>query len=113
MRARVELNANQSTVAALFIDVRTGFVYGLSETTAKASGLTNAWGSRDTVDRKRLDAEREAFGRFIPEAERTWADIAKRYASRYIHTSRRIVPMQADVRNYRSCDYATLIAPTR
>ncbi len=31
-----------STASALFIDVRTGFVYGLAEATARASGLTNA-----------------------------------------------------------------------
>jgi hypothetical protein len=78
--ARVELIADQSTVAALFVDVLTGFVYGLTETTAK-----NLWPDKClgfARHRKRLDAEREAFGRFIPEAERTWADIAKRYASR-------------------------------
>ncbi|CAI4033343.1 hypothetical protein DNFV4_03779 [Nitrospira tepida] len=69
-----------STASALFTDVRTGFVYGLSEATANATGLTNVWGSTDTVDRKRLEAEREAFALLIPQMEKTWAGIAKQYA---------------------------------
>lgn len=68
-----------STASALFTDVRTGFIYGVAEATAKASGLTNAWGSSDTVDKKRLEAEEQAFTLLIPQAEKTWAGIAKQY----------------------------------
>lgn len=68
-----------STASALFIDVRTGYVYGLGEATAKASGLTNAWSSGDTVDRKRLDAEQEAFARLLVVAAKTWSGIVARY----------------------------------
>ena len=69
-----------STASALFIDVRTGFIYGASEATAKASGLTSFWGSQDTVDRKRLEAERDAFGLLVAEAGKTWSGIAGQYA---------------------------------
>lgn len=69
-----------ATASALFIDVRTGFIYGVAEATAKASGLTNFWSSSDTVDRKRLEAEREAFGLLLAEAGKTWARIAGQYA---------------------------------
>ena len=65
-----------STASALFTDVRTGYTYGVAEATAKASGLTNAWGSRDTIDKKRLDAEQRAFLLLISEAEKTWQGIA-------------------------------------
>jgi hypothetical protein len=69
-----------STASALFTDVRTGFVYGLSEATAKATGLTNIWGSSDTVDLKRVEAEHEAFKLLIPQLEKTWTGIATEYA---------------------------------
>ncbi len=69
-----------STASALFTDVRTGFVYGLAEATAKASGLTNVWSSQGTIDAKRLEAEKQAFALLIPQVEKTWAGIAKQYA---------------------------------
>ncbi len=68
-----------STASAIFSDVRTGFVYGVAEGTAKATGLTNAWSSRDTVDRKRIGAEREAFQLLMTEAARTWSSVAAQY----------------------------------
>ena len=68
-----------STAAAVFTDVRTGFVYGVAEATAKASGLTNAWGSSDTVDRKRIEAEEDAFRQLVAEAGKAWGGIAKQY----------------------------------
>ncbi|HET8761481.1 MAG TPA: hypothetical protein VFN94_10445 [Nitrospiria bacterium] len=68
-----------STASALFTDVRTGFVYGTAESTAKASDLTSFWGSKNTIDKKRLEAEQHAFNAFVPEAEKTWAGIAKQY----------------------------------
>lgn len=68
-----------ATASALFTDVRTGFVYGLSEATAKATGLTNVWGSSDTIDLKRIEVEQEAFKLLIPQLEKTWAGIAAQY----------------------------------
>ena len=39
-----------SSASAVLIDVRSGFVlYGVAESTAKESRLTNAWGSNDTL----------------------------------------------------------------
>ncbi|MCC6139403.1 MAG: hypothetical protein IT389_02165 [Nitrospira sp.] len=74
------ITATASTASALFTDVRTGFVYGLSEATAKTAGLTNVWGSSDTVDLKRVEAEQEAFKLLVPQLEKTWVGIAKQYA---------------------------------
>jgi len=70
-----------STASALFVDVRTGFVYGVVEATAKQSGLTNAWGSTDTVDRKRIAAEQEAVDALLTEARATWARIVEQQAA--------------------------------
>lgn len=69
-----------STASALFTDVRTGFIYGVAEATEKATGLTNVWGSSDTVDKKRIEAEQQAFALLIPQAEKTWAGIVQQYA---------------------------------
>lgn len=68
-----------STASAVFTDVRTGYSYGTAEATAKASGLSDAWGSSDSVDKKRLEAEQQAFTQLLVEAQKTWAGITDRY----------------------------------
>lgn len=52
-----------------------------AEATAKESGLTNAWGSRSTIDRKRVAAEQAAFDLMLGEAAKTWAGIASTHGS--------------------------------
>lgn len=69
-----------STASALFIDVRSGYVYGQAEGTARASGLTNIWHSSATVDRKRIEAERSAFVDMMASAKKTWTGIVAHYA---------------------------------
>jgi hypothetical protein len=68
-----------STASALFIDVRTGFVYGVAEATSKTSGLTNIWSSSSTIDKKRVEAEQAAFDLLLAQATTTWAGIANQY----------------------------------
>jgi hypothetical protein len=68
-----------STASAVLMDVRTGFIYGLAESTAKTSGLTNAWGSKDKVDRKRIEAEQQAFRLMLGETEKTWSGVSRQY----------------------------------
>lgn len=68
-----------STASAMFTDVRTGYTYGTVEATAQASGLSKAWGEAKIVDKKRLEAEHQAFTQLLTEAEKTWAGIATRY----------------------------------
>jgi len=69
-----------ATASALFIDVRSGFVYGVAESTAKKSGLTNVWNSGSTIDRKRLEAEKEATAGLMEQAARTWTGITAQYS---------------------------------
>jgi hypothetical protein len=66
-----------STASAILTDVRTGYIHGVAEATAKATGLTNFWSSSGTVDKKRLEAEREAFQLLVKEAGKTWAGIVR------------------------------------
>lgn len=66
-----------ATASAILVDTRTGYIHGVSEATAKATGLTNFWSSSDTVDKKRLEAERESFQLLVKETAKAWAGIAK------------------------------------
>jgi len=65
-----------STASAIFTDVRTGYTYAVAESTAKASGLTNIWGSRGTIDRKRVETEQAAFRQMLIEAQKAWERVA-------------------------------------
>lgn len=69
-----------STASAVFVDVRSGFVYGVVEATDKQSGLTNAWSSSGTVDAKRVATEREACRLLLAEARETWGGIVAEHA---------------------------------
>jgi hypothetical protein len=69
-----------STASAMFVDVRTGFVYGLGEATAREQGLASFWTSAEQVDRKRVAAEQRAFGDLLGELERTWRGIERQHA---------------------------------
>lgn len=68
-----------ATASAVFTDVRTGFIYGVAESTKKVSGLTSVWGQRSTIDRKRVEAEQSAFDELVTQASTAWAGIARQY----------------------------------
>jgi hypothetical protein len=68
-----------ATASALFIDVRSGFIYGVAESTARKTGLTNIWNSGSMIDRKRIEAESEAVTGLVDQAARTWSGIAAHY----------------------------------
>jgi len=64
--------------SALIIDTRTGFIYAALEANEKRQVTTNAWESRETADRARRDAEREAFKRLVRDFEKNWPQIVER-----------------------------------
>lgn len=64
-----------TTASAVFVDVRTGFVYGVAEATASEKQTTNAWDTANAADQGRLNTEREAFDGLLRELERTWTSI--------------------------------------
>lgn len=68
-----------STVSAILVDTRNGFVYGLAEGTSETTQLANAWTSRSAVDQSRRRAEREAFVKVIDQFENTWQNVVRRY----------------------------------
>lgn len=68
-----------STASAILIDVRSGFVYGVAEATAKTSGLASVWTARSTVDQKRVESEAASFNGLMEQMTRTWSGIVKQY----------------------------------
>lgn len=75
-------NAHVSTTcAAVFIDVRTGFVYGIAEATATEEQRSGFWNTRDAIEAARVTAERGAFAAALSEIEKTWGAIFAEYTS--------------------------------
>ena len=70
-----------STCAAVFIDVRTGFVYGVAEATATEEQRSGFWNTQDAIDAARVTAEREAFTAALSEIEKTWDAIVAEHSS--------------------------------
>lgn len=68
-----------SQASAVFLDVRTGFVYGLAEATAQVTGLDQDWGKPERIDQKRLAAEQQAFVQLLTQAAQRWAEIVARH----------------------------------
>jgi hypothetical protein len=74
-----EVQNATSTVSAAFIDVRTGYIFGLCEGTGTSERLNNAWNTHAAMDLARRHAEEGAFEALVPQIEATWAGIAKTY----------------------------------
>lgn len=64
-----------TTVSAAFFDVRTEFLFGLSEATARESKHASVWSTSSAVDDMRVSTEKEAFQKLLTEIEKTWTQI--------------------------------------
>ncbi len=71
-----------TTVSALLMDTRTGYVYSAYETTEKAATLSSSWGSRDTADEARRTTEKRAFGKLVDEFVKSWPGLLARYQTK-------------------------------
>ncbi len=70
-----------ATVSGVLIDVRTGFIYGATEATAKEEQSATIWSTDTAIDTSRLNAEKEAFKLFIEEFKDLWVDVAEEHAT--------------------------------
>jgi hypothetical protein len=70
-----------ATCAAAFIDVRTGYVYGVAEATATEEQRSNFWNTQAAIEDARVIAEREAFSAALTEVEKVWTAIVARHAT--------------------------------
>lgn len=69
-----------STASAALFDVRTGYVYGLAEATARESQHTNAWHTQAAADEGRVSAERKAFEQLLTNFEGIWKNVVQEHA---------------------------------
>jgi hypothetical protein len=65
----------RATCSMAFIDVRTGFVYGVAESSATEQQRSNYWSTEDAIEDARAVAERAAFAAAMVEAQSAWASI--------------------------------------
>ncbi len=64
-----------STASAALVDVRSGFIYGVAESTASDDQRATVWSTQQTIERARLGTERSAFQELIGEIEGLWKGI--------------------------------------
>lgn len=69
-----------STLSFVIVDVRTGFIYGTGETTAREEKRSNIWGSKDAADKARQAAETRAFDDGIKEVTKLWTSVLLEHA---------------------------------
>jgi hypothetical protein len=69
-----------ATCAAVFIDVRTGHVYGVAEASATEEQRSNIWNTQSAIEEARVAAEREAFAGALAEVEKVWSTILAQHA---------------------------------
>jgi hypothetical protein len=70
-----------STAAGVFIDARSGYLYGTAEGSGVAHTLMTKWTKPSAADDTRLKAERSAYAALMQDARREWAAIAAKYAN--------------------------------
>lgn len=64
-----------STAAAVILDTRTGFVYGLAEGSARDDKIANSWNKQASVEKARLKTEAQAFDSLVDQLVTLWDEI--------------------------------------
>jgi len=75
---RFEKSRLATTCAAAFVDVRTGYVYGVAEGSAADAQPPAYWRTK-AVDAARLKTERQAFSSALQEVAKAWTSINAEY----------------------------------
>jgi len=83
-----------ATVAGALVDVRTGFIYGTTEATAREDQRASIWSTDVAIESSRLRVEKEAFDSFVDEFQGLWGSVLNVHAA-----TRPPVPMQLAERN--------------
>lgn len=71
-----------TTVSALLMDTRTGFIYSAYEVTERADTLSTSWGSSDAADEVRRTTETKAFAKLINDVVNSWPKFLERYGKK-------------------------------
>jgi len=67
-----------TTVSALLMDTRTGYIYAAYETTERAETISSSWSSGDSADEVRRKTEKKAFGKLIDDLVTSWPNLLHR-----------------------------------
>lgn len=70
-----------TTVSAVLIDTRSGYIHGLTEATSHQTQLVNNWTSQAAIDQFRRRAEQEAFENSL-RGYTLWMGVTLSYAPR-------------------------------
>lgn len=76
-----------TTVSALLIDTRTGYIYSAYESTERAEMLSTSWGSGETADEARRQTEKKAFDKLVDDVATSWPRLLRRYEKNSAHLS--------------------------
>ena len=69
------------TASAALLDTRSGYVYGLAESTKQHEELQNAWETESEIDADRQAVETKAFADLLVQLERTWTGVVREHAT--------------------------------
>jgi hypothetical protein len=70
-----------TTASAILLDVRTGYLYGTAEATARQSQIASLWRSEQAADETRQKTESRAMDALIGEVETTWARVLRQHVT--------------------------------
>ncbi len=70
-----------TTASAALFDVRTGFVYGLAESTSTEEQRASVWSSNSAIDSARASTEAAAFHGMVAQIEKTWGGIVAEHGA--------------------------------
>lgn len=68
-----------TTVSALLLDTRTGYIYSAYEVTERQATLATSWNTRDAADAARQQTEKRAFAQLVDELTRSWPKLLQRH----------------------------------
>ncbi|MDQ7049431.1 MAG: hypothetical protein Q9M92_07770 [Enterobacterales bacterium] len=68
-----------TTVTSAFFDVRTEYLYGVTEATHTEISHASVWNDDKVVDALRLKTEKKSFAKLMPSMEKTWQGIVSEY----------------------------------
>jgi hypothetical protein len=71
-----------TTASAALFDVRTGFIYGVAESTANDQQRSTMWSTEAAIDSARQRTEAESFKKLIAEFEKLWKGIVELQAAK-------------------------------
>ncbi|GAA5494438.1 hypothetical protein Rhal01_00599 [Rubritalea halochordaticola] len=71
-------HTTNATVSLTLIDASTGYIYGVSEETARTKSLSTSWGNGDSKESAKQRAQQKAYDQLIENLPRFWNSVLKK-----------------------------------